>query len=132
MRTDLRYARLWKIGGWALILFVIVSCLLPGPAIAPVARLLPDKVEHAFAYFVLTLWFCGLYPRSFWWKLAASLCLLGILIEIAQGAFTTTRAMELNDALADTVGILLGLAVARAGASNWSGFIERYLPAPQG
>ncbi len=129
MRTDLRYATFWAIGGWIMILVVIVTCLLPGPDIAAVAGLLPDKVEHALAYFALTLWFCGLYPRSSWWKLAALFFLLGVFIEIAQGLFTTTRAMEVNDAVADTVGILAGLLIARAGAARWCAVAETFLPA---
>jgi VanZ family protein len=111
-----------------MVFFVVVTCLLPAPDIAPVARLLPDKVEHATAFFGLALWFSGLYPRRSWWKLALGLVSLGALIEVAQGVFTTTRAMELNDAVADTVGVLLALAVARAGADRWCAVAESVLP----
>ena len=128
LREGLRYARWWMVGGWLLILFVVVSCMLPAPDIEPVARLLPDKVEHALAFFGLALWFSGLYPRPTWWKLALWLIALGGLIEIAQGVFTTTRAMEFNDAVADTVGVLVALAVARAGADRWCSFAESVLP----
>ena len=127
MRTGLRYGRWWAVGGWAMILFVVVSCLLPAPVIAPVARLLPDKVEHALAFFGLALWFSGLYPRGAWWKLALWLVLLGALIEVAQGVFTTTRAMEFNDAVADTVGVLVALTIARAGADKWCTIAEVWL-----
>lgn len=127
MRPDLRYSRRWAVIGWAMILFVITTCLLPAPDIEPVARLLPDKAEHALAFFGLTLWFSGLYPRKDWWKLALSMVMLGGLIEIAQGVFTTTRAMEFNDAVADTIGVLIALAVARAGADRWCVWAESLL-----
>jgi VanZ family protein len=116
------------VGGWTMILIVVMTCLLPAPQIEPVAELLPDKAEHALAFFGLTLWFSGLYPRRHWWKLALLFVLLGALIEVAQGVFTTTRAMEFNDAVADTVGILLALAAARAGADRWCSFAESFLP----
>lgn len=127
MRPGLHYPRQWAVGGWVMILFVVVTCLLPAPQIEPVARLLPDKAEHALAFFGLALWFSGLYPRSSWWKLGLWLVLLGALIEVAQGVFTTTRAMEFNDAVADTVGVLLALAIARAGADKWCAFAESLL-----
>jgi VanZ family protein len=124
MRSDLRLKALWGTGGWTMVATVILLCMLPAPAIEPVAKLLPDKAEHAIAFLALTLWFCGLYPRSSWTKIAAGFVFLGAAIEVAQGVFTTTRAMELNDWIADCVGIAAALLVARMGLSNWSAFIE--------
>jgi VanZ family protein len=129
MRTDLRHARLWLAGGWLMIAIVVVICLLPGPDIEPVAHVLPDKAEHAIAFFGLTAWFCGLYPRPRWGRVALAFLLLGVLIEVAQGTFTTTRSMDYKDALADAAGIATALILARAGLGEWGIFAERFLPA---
>jgi len=103
---------------------VVVLCLLPAPMIAPVASLLPDKAEHAIAFCTMTLWFCGLYPRGSWWKIAIGFAFLGGAIEVAQGVFTTTRAMGFNDLVADCAGIAVALLLSRAGLANWGTFIE--------
>lgn len=129
MRPDLRYPRLWLTAGWLLICLVVISCLLPAPDIEPVARLLPDKAEHAIAFFGLTLWFCGLYARPRWRIVALGFLALGIGIEILQGTLTTTRSMDARDALADGIGILVGLLLARLGLCDWSVLLERLLPA---
>jgi VanZ family protein len=124
MRTDLRLRFLWALAGWTLIALVLMLCLLPAQTIAPVAKLLPDKVEHFIAFAGLTAWFCGLYPRSSWWKIAAAFLFFGAAIEVAQGVFTTTRAMEFNDWVADGAGIVVALLLSRFGLANWSCFIE--------
>jgi len=40
----------------------------------------------------------------------AGLVALGVAIEIAQDALTTTRMMDAGDVIANTMGVLLGLA----------------------
>jgi VanZ family protein len=124
MRSDLHLQTLWAAGGWAMIATVIVLCLLPAPMIAPVASLLPDKAEHAIAFLAMTLWFCGLYRRGSWLKIAAGFLVLGGAIEVAQGVFTTTRTMDFNDWLAECAGIAVALLLSRWGLGNWSAFIE--------
>ena len=111
-----------------MILFVVVSCLLPAAVIEPVAMLLWDKAEHALAFFGTTLWFCGLYPAVRWRRVAIWMVLLGIGIELAQGAFTTTRAMDVRDALADTVGVAAALLAGWLGLKDWPRVAERLLP----
>jgi len=128
VRSDLKFPRLWLGLGWTLIAFVVVSCLLPAPVIEPVAKLLWDKAEHALAFFGMTLWFCGLYRPARWPRLALAFVALGILIELAQGAFTTTRAMDARDAFADTVGVGAALLIAWAGLKEWPHVVERFLP----
>lgn len=131
MRPDLRHARYWLIGGWLMIAFVLITCLLPAPDIEPVAQVLPDKVEHSIAFFGLTAWFCGLYPARRWLSIGAAFLLLGILIEILQGTLTTTRSMDYKDAIADGVGIAVALVLVRLGLSEWGIVAERLLPAPR-
>ena len=105
-----RRPRLW-LGLWVLaILVVIAVCLLPSPALPP----LPDnsdKVEHLLAYFFLAAVAVQLFAeRRALWIVAIGLVALGIGIEVAQGLLTTTRAADPRDAVANTLGVLLGMA----------------------
>ncbi|MFO1467179.1 MAG: hypothetical protein U1F35_12210 [Steroidobacteraceae bacterium] len=127
MRSDLRLRPLWLSLGYLMVAFVLAACLLPRVDIQPVASLLWDKAEHAIAFFGLTLWFAGLYVPRLWGRIAASFFTLGVLIEIAQGLFTTTRSADPLDAAADAIGILVALAAARLGARDWSLWTERLL-----
>jgi glycopeptide antibiotics resistance protein len=62
------------------------------------------------------LWFCQLHrghrPRLI---IAAALVVFGLLIEILQGALTATRTADPVDLMADSVGVLVGWGLARAG-----------------
>ena len=102
--------KLW-LGLWALAIAVVIAvCLMPPPPLPP----LPDnsdKVEHLLAYFVLAACavqlFSGKRALAF---VALGLVVLGIGIEIAQGLLTTTRAADPRDAVANTLGVALGMA----------------------
>ena len=105
-----RHPRLW-LGLWALaIALVIAVCLMPPPPLPP----LPDnsdKLEHLLAYFVLAACAVQLFSGRRALAFAAlGLVVLGIGIEIAQGLLTTTRAADPRDAVANTLGVALGMA----------------------
>ena len=105
-----RHPRLW-LGLWALAIAVVIAvCLMPPPPLPP----LPDnsdKVEHLLAYFVLAACVVQLFASRRALLLAAvGLVVLGIGIEIAQGLLTTTRAADPRDAVANTLGVVLGMA----------------------
>jgi VanZ family protein len=109
--------RLWWILGFVLGGFVVFVCLLPG-------RDLPntpfnDKLNHFIAYFVLAAWFAGLVPRRGWWKVFASLALLGVSIEIAQGLMHVGRQADPRDVVANAIGALAGLGVSWLGLARW-------------
>lgn len=71
-----------------------------------------DKFQHAGAY-------CGLALLGAWsfrarsWRLAAGLFALGVGVEIAQSTMGWGRQGDVLDALANSVGIALGLGLAR-------------------
>ncbi|MBB5864745.1 VanZ family protein [Xanthomonas sp. 3058] len=105
--------RLW-VGLWiAAIVVVIAVCLGPPPEF-PELPSNSDKGEHFLTFALLCWGAVQLFATRRALLLAAfGLVLLGIGIEIAQGAFTTNRSADPFDALADTLGILAGLCLAR-------------------
>ena len=100
----------WLAAWWGMIAVVIVGSMLP-------ALLLPDlppgsdKLEHLLGYALLAAWAVQIFaPRRALMAAGAGLVALGIAIELAQDALTTTRMMDAGDVLANTLGVLLGLA----------------------
>ena len=90
---------------------LVVVCLLPN---ADLPKLhINDKLEHALAFALLSASAVQLFER---WRallaVAVGLLALGICIEFAQYLFTTTRAMERADVVADAIGIAVGAATA--------------------
>ena len=104
-----RRPRLWS-GPWCVaIAAVVVVSLAPPPPMPPVEG--GDKIGHFLAYGVLAAAAVQLYAR--WPALLGAglgLVLMGIGLEWAQGALTDTRQMERADALANTLGVIAGLA----------------------
>jgi VanZ family protein len=77
-----------------------------------------DKWLHAIAFFGLTLWFSGLVARDAWWRMALGLLLFGLVIEGCQ-LLVSYRIADWVDVGANTLGILLGMAIAAAGLGGW-------------
>lgn len=74
-----------------------------------------DKVQHAIAYFALTLaWLVALVKKRRQELLVIICCLfLGIIIEYLQGTVTNYRTAEGADILANTTGVVIGLLIFR-------------------
>ena len=122
---ELRLARLWWALGWAMVLFIAVSCLEP-------ARYVPnlhlwDKLEHALAFFGMTFWFGGLVRRGRYPVVAVLMLLFGGGIEIAQGAMRLGRDEDIMDFVADSVGISIALVLLYAGLGAWISWGERFI-----
>jgi len=96
---------------WLAVLVVIAVCLGPPPALD-----LPqnsDKVEHFLAYFLLAGSAVQVYRTGrALVGVGVGLVGLGIAIEFAQSALTATRVADPWDALANTLGVCAGLAIA--------------------
>lgn len=122
---ELRYRRLWFGVGIAIALAIAVVCLLPGSKLPDVR--VSDKLEHLVAFAMLAFWFGSiLVRRDFFW-LAVALIAFGGLIELAQGAMRYGREADIRDLLADSIGVLLGLALALTPLGGWARWLESRL-----
>jgi VanZ family protein len=78
-----------------------------------------DKIGHFLAYALLSAWAVLIFAtRRSHWQAALSLVLLGIAMELAQGALTDDRMMDPMDALADAVGVLFGQLLSLGAAQT--------------
>lgn len=126
----LRHPRVW-LALWALALVAVaIGSLLP-PAALPEAPRVSDKLVHVAMYFVLMAAAVQLFasPRRLI-ALALALAGYGLALEFAQGALTATRAFEWGDALANTLGVVLGLGLAATPLARTLLWLERGLPHP--
>jgi VanZ family protein len=119
---DLRLARLWWSVGWAVVVYITISCLEP-PRYVPDLHLW-DKAEHALAFFGMSVWFGGLVRRSRYPVIGVLMLLFGGAIEIAQGIMGLGRDADVVDWIADAVGIALALAALYLGLGAWTRWVE--------
>ena len=107
LRRPWLWAGLW----WLAVLVVVVLSLVPPPPME-----LPrhgDNVEHLLAYALLAAAAVQVWRPGRPLLLAGlGLVLMGVLLEFAQGALTATRQADPFDALANTLGVALGLLTA--------------------
>lgn len=120
----LRYPWVWWILGWLLVVGVIAGSLLPGDILAAVS--IGDKILHAGSYFVLMIWFSGLYRRDRHIFIVLSLFLLGLALDYVQGSLPS-RAFDVLDVAANTGGILAGFLLARYVLEGWCRRVEHVL-----
>lgn len=101
---------LW-IFGW---LLCVVLSLIHAPTLATDV---PDgdKIEHLVAYGLLCAWAVWIFAgRRAQLMAALGLVGLGIAMEFAQGYLTSYRSMDWRDGLADSIGVVIALWLARA------------------
>ena len=99
----------WRIAFAGAVLGFTVLALLPGDRLPSIFNLW-DKAQHALAFAVLAVLACLGWPRVPAWRWCLALVAYGVLIELAQAA-TSWRHGSVADALADAVGVLVGLGV---------------------
>ncbi|HHW4669877.1 MAG TPA: antibiotic resistance protein VanZ [Xylella fastidiosa subsp. multiplex] len=100
---------LWLSLWIAAILVVIIASVLPQKDL-PQVPAGGDKVEHLLTYFLLAWGAAVLFVRPLIvLAVGMGLVLLGIGIEVAQGMFTVDRLPDVADALANTMGVVLGM-----------------------
>ena len=121
----LRHRWAWFFGGALIGAIVLALALLPvGPEIT--VTFLSDKQAHALSFFVLMLWFAGLFRVTVLPWVALGLLAYGVLIEYLQ-SLLPYRTAEFADVVFDVGGILVGWALATAGLGNWAQTVEAKL-----
>ena len=107
----LRRPRFW-LGLWwtAIALGVVVSLVPPPPIDVPRGS---DKLVHLLSYGALAASAVQLFAhRTALLRAGIGLVVLGVVLEFAQYALTSTRMFDPQDMLANGFGVLLGLATA--------------------
>ena len=113
------WAGLWCV----LVAVVVVASLVPIHDLPPVPPG-TDKLEHSLAYFALAAGAVQLFAKRLaLLSVCVALALLGIGLEQAQAAMGLGRQMDPRDALANTVGVLAGLATQ---LTRWRDLLLRF------
>jgi len=121
---QLRFLRLWRGLGALFILAAFVLSL--GPDVTPRGVPHIDKFIHATSYAALTYWFLQTYPRRFHWMIAVGFVLMGALIEVLQ-YFVPYHIAEVNDAIANTIGVSAGWIVTLTPLGGLLAWVDRQL-----
>jgi VanZ family protein len=122
----LAHARAWLVASLLLVVAVLYASLAP----LNLPENLPshfDKVEHAFAYMFLAVWFAGLVVRAHYWKIVLALAALGLVIEILQHVMAFGRYGDPMDMAANLLGVGLGIALASRRLGGWALKVEAWL-----
>ena len=105
------YPRVWMALWVVAIAIVVAGELLPGKDLPSLS--MSDKSEHFIAYALLSASAVQLFARRLSWGFVCLLLvLMGIALEFLQGAMGLGRSMDRYDALANSIGVLIGLATA--------------------
>ena len=123
MKSFIKYN--WPSILWAA--FILVICLMPGRHVPHVSIPNFDKVVHTSIYLILAVFtyygwirqdgFAGLHQRTLI-KVFLLLALYGFTIEVMQGTLTTDRNFDMYDELANSVGALIGVTIAKLTLGN--------------
>lgn len=117
------FRRAWQGAIGLLVLVIVAGSLVPDRVTPEFAG--PDKLNHAAAYFALTLLGIGITGRRLW-RVAAAAFLLGLGLEGAQAWWTADREADWADLLANAAGILAAwLPLAPRGA-GWARHVETW------
>jgi VanZ family protein len=126
MLQDLRFGRFWLVFGWLSVMVAMILSLAPTTVVE-----LPDwndKVEHCLGYFLLTFWFCSIYPRQRYWVVGLYMLGMGILVEVLQGVMQLGRQADVRDLVADVIGIAPALLLALTPLGRWPRWFEALVP----
>jgi len=127
---ELQYVAAWRSMSVATLILILTAMVVPSDWLwlddPSFHRYIFDKWLHGITFCALTLWFCGQYARSSYWRIVLGLLAFGVLIEIMQ-RMVSYRTAEVMDLAADVAGIAAGLALALAGAGGWTPRFERWV-----
>jgi len=124
---------LWVALWLAMIAVVVATCLLPARDLPPTPFSQFDKIEHFSAYLAMSAYAGMLFARMRPQAIAAiGLIAMGVGLEFAQANLTDSRSGDAADALANGLGALAGLFVARTPLALWLQRVDRRLAAKRG
>ena len=112
--------------GWLLVAGIIFASVIPDVRLAVLSSGMSDKIAHSFSYFLLMLWFSGLYMRRYQLVVAASVIVLGMLLEAIQWRLPY-RMFDPADLIANLIGVASGFIFAMLLSAGWCRRIEIYL-----
>ena len=122
------YPRAWMALWMLAIAIVVAGELLPGKDLPALS--ISDKSEHFIAYALLSASAVQLFARRLSWAFVCLLLvLMGIALEFLQGSMGLGRSMDRYDALANTIGVLIGLATAFTPLRDVLLRVDRYVSA---
>ena len=107
----IKFSNLRKALFWACFLAINILALSPAPYLPGIFNWW-DKAQHAIAFAVLAVLVVLAYPEASRLRIALLLMGQGVLIEVLQ-YYGGYRFGDWQDAVADGVGVLLGLAIAQ-------------------
>lgn len=116
----------WWALGFVLVGVAVYVCLVPFEYV-PKPFNLTDKANHVIGHAGLAVYFTGLVPRRWWWKIFVGLLLLGVGIEIVQNLMRVGRQADVIDVMANCLGASLGLLLGWLGLSNWTQWVDTLL-----
>ncbi len=124
---DLKLRFLWLAIGYGLVASVVFLSLTSNPVDMELGLPYEDKAFHAFAYFVLMVWFGQIYHDKFQRNMIAVVfVLMGITLEYLQ-SFDANRYSEFADMIANLTGVVLGFSIVLTAAKNTLLRIEKVL-----
>lgn len=107
---NLPHRRIWIALGLALIAAIWVLSLIPAPPQVGLDH--EDKMEHFLAYGTLMLWWAQISGRTRdRFIMAIAFVVMGVVIEFVQD-FTAWRTYEVNDMIANSIGVAIGWVIA--------------------
>ncbi len=119
---SLRYPKAWWLPGFGFLVLVATGSLLPAGGVVTGFEH-ADKIVHALSYFILMIWFTGLYAKEEGKKIALFLIFFGILLEFIQ-ARLPYRFFDPLDLIANAIGIFFGLFLSNIALGGWCKRIE--------
>ena len=128
----LKYQKRWQLAGGLLLLFVLLSAIMPAlwfwddrvKLVSWLGHI--DKWFHVLTFAFLTTWFSGQFSSKNYWRIALALVAFGILIELCQ-RLVGYRYAEWSDVIANVIGIAAGLGLATAGLGGRSQKVENWI-----
>ena len=110
----------YNIWGILWVLLILVACSTPGEQLPPAPFFNFDKLVHFFFYGMLQFLFLRGFLLQHQWKwlrkhyIATSMVvssLYGIWIELMQGYAWRNRSLDINDMVANVVGVILATII---------------------